>query len=233
MTRGAREPSSDVELTFARAPREEGILQSQECSAVTACPQGSGAGHLCRLLGGLQGPWSCGTLCSKAMGITNPGAPRQAHGAPLSAGLSSGLCHLSLGTFSPSLPHPLPYFLLGTGGQTSGVVQGAAGRARLSLDLANPGRLQVSPNPPQTSRTRLLVSQTRRARCRRGERGREMEKQPQLCPVSLCGQGGIPPAESLALPSPAGPCPHLLRAAARGGAFAEPHPPLLVRGCGV
>lgn len=83
---------------------------------MTACPQGSGAGHLCRLLGGLQGPWSCGTLCSKAMGITNPGAPRQAHGAPLSAGLSSGLCHLSLGTFSPSLPHPLPYFLLGTGG---------------------------------------------------------------------------------------------------------------------
>lgn len=100
---------------------------------MTACPQGSGAGHLCRLLGGLQGPWSCGTLCSKAMGITNPGAPRQAHGAPLSAGLSSGLCHLSLGTFSPSLPHPLPYFLLGTGGQTSGVVQGAAGRAGLTL----------------------------------------------------------------------------------------------------
>lgn len=65
------EPSSDVELTFApgsergRNPAESGVLGRDH----------SPAGHLCRLLGGLQGPGSCGALRSKAMGITNPGAP--------------------------------------------------------------------------------------------------------------------------------------------------------------
>lgn len=82
----------------------------------------------------------------------------QARGVPLSAGVSAGLCHLGPGTFCPSSPHPLTYSLLGTGGQSSGEVQRPAGRAEF-------GGAREAPDVTKPVEPRLLVSQTRRARC--------------------------------------------------------------------
>lgn len=124
--RGRNASSSDVELSFAPGSVRGGN------PAATTCPRRPGAGHLC----GLQGPRS-----SKVVGIVNAGAPSSRTG-PRCCFVCRGEPRVvppQPGDVLSQIPKSPQIFLTGTGGQSSGSLQGGQG-------LVHPGKLQMSPN---------------------------------------------------------------------------------------
>lgn len=124
--------------------------------------------------------------------MQEPRAAGQARDAPLSAGVSPGLCHLSLGMFCPTSPRPLRYSSLGTGGQSSGSCREGRiwwilGSSRCHQDAG------FEPSGVTDSLCMVLV---------RGARPRDGKAAAALPDFLRCREGGIAPAESPALPSP-------------------------------
>lgn len=174
--------SSDVELIFerrkpcrARSARQRPLAHGDlELAACAGCRGHGAAEH------GAPKWWESLMQELRAAG--------QARAVPLSAGASSGLCHLGLATFCPSSPHPLSYFLLGLGAKAAAAAERAGtGEAREAPDV--------------TKAVEFEPFGVRLPGHGAGE-GSEAEGW-----KSSCRQGGIAPADSPALPSPSNPHP--------------------------